>query len=432
MYRKQYGTDGPNGLIFGHYEWDSSQNRYVEAEIGVSGESYSADLYDELVNSAIQTDCDLRQLVIDRDADNTNNFFYDSDQNRYVWLNGSGGGGLGISYALLGYQKNPDNTYSAYYGHKNYITPYGSGLSSPVDPVQTALDFLTEREKQNSNIYKIQLGLFFTRPQEEVSYGLTYTFSTPEAFREAVPSINAQNNSSVSSVIIYYVDPVPSSPNDKNVKLQFSYNGTLSKLLSYEYLDTVPSMDELITPTESSIRTELDADVRLDSIISSAFPDTTLITAQKVVDEATIAKINQALLPLGGSQPAAYEITATLHTETANGTVSVQPLGKISITLTIPDYLSTDNLKLFFITPDNQAEEIPITVDADSRSATAELTHFSTYVLCNVNTTPEPPSPDNPATGDFNLSLFLSMLTLLFLSFLTAVQLLRHRSKTSF
>ena len=68
---------------------------------------------------------------------------------------------------------------------------------------------------------------------------------------------------------------------------------------------------------------------------------------------------------------------------------AVQPNGKVKVTFPIPATLSPDNLKLFYVSADGKKEEIKLTVDKNAKTATAELSHFSTYVLANVATSPD-------------------------------------------
>ncbi len=73
----------------------------------------------------------------------------------------------------------------------------------------------------------------------------------------------------------------------------------------------------------------------------------------------------------------AYDITTVL-----NG-AKVQPNGKIKVTFKIPEGFS-NILKVFFIGDDGTTQEQTSKVNEDG-TITAELTHFSTYVICDVN-----------------------------------------------
>ncbi len=97
---------------------------------------------------------------------------------------------------------------------------------------------------------------------------------------------------------------------------------------------------------------------------------------------------------------AIFEFTA----ENAQGQ-KVQPQGNLSVTFAIPSNLSENNLKMFYVSVTGEKEEIAITVNKAERTVTANLEHFSTYVLVNVvaDTTD---GGNVPQTGD-NASLTL-------------------------
>ena len=64
--------------------------------------------------------------------------------------------------------------------------------------------------------------------------------------------------------------------------------------------------------------------------------------------------------------------------------LEVQPTKAVKVTFNIPEGLSADNLKMFYISDDGKKEEIKITVDKANNKVTAELNHFSVYAFCNV------------------------------------------------
>ena len=58
--------------------------------------------------------------------------------------------------------------------------------------------------------------------------------------------------------------------------------------------------------------------------------------------------------------------------------------------------MTATNLKMFYVSTDGKYEEVKITVDTKAGTVTANLTHFSTYVLANVAAA----DADAPQTGD--------------------------------
>lgn len=104
--------------------------------------------------------------------------------------------------------------------------------------------------------------------------------------------------------------------------------------------------------------------------------------------------------------------------------LEVQPTKAVKVTFNIPEGLSADNLKMFYISDDGKKEEIKITVDKVNNKVTAELNHFSVYAFCNVkdetvngknNETAEIKTPaktpsKSPKTGDNSNILAASMI----------------------
>ena len=114
---------------------------------------------------------------------------------------------------------------------------------------------------------------------------------------------------------------------------------------------------------------------------SEVFEPNTVITVESVAEGEIYTTVEQALegVVADMKHTAILDITATL-----NGT-PVQPSAPVQMTFAIPQHLSADNLKLFYVSDDGKTtQEIPITVDKEARTVTASIAHFSTYVLANV------------------------------------------------
>ena len=129
------------------------------------------------------------------------------------------------------------------------------------------------------------------------------------------------------------------------------------------------------------------------------FEANTVITVESVTQGKIYDTVKEALKNLVDDMKntAILDITATLNGK------PVQPSGKVQMTFAIPENLSVDNLKLFYVSDDGKTtEEIAITVDKDARTVTANLEHFSTYVLANVAVDED---GKVPPTGDANQML---------------------------
>ena len=72
--------------------------------------------------------------------------------------------------------------------------------------------------------------------------------------------------------------------------------------------------------------------------------------------------------------------------------MTVQPNGKVKVIFEIPENFDPAKTVLYYVGEDGKYENIPLTISGDKKTATAELTHFSTYVLSET--------VDSPKTGD--------------------------------
>ena len=127
---------------------------------------------------------------------------------------------------------------------------------------------------------------------------------------------------------------------------------------------------------------------------NKVFDKGTVITIDSVESGKIYDIVKQALKNMVASMDhvVILEINATRDGK------PVQPDGAVQVTFQIPDNLSPDHLKLFYVAEDGTTQEIAITVDKDARTVTANLEHFSTYVLANVVTSAT--DEGVPGTGD--------------------------------
>lgn len=148
----------------------------------------------------------------------------------------------------------------------------------------------------------------------------------------------------------------------------------------------------------------------VDLVLDNAgkvFENGTTITVEKITQGTIYDTVKKALEKVVAKMDntAIFEFTAT-----KDGAV-VQPDGTLSVTFDIPKDLTATNLKMFYVSQNGKYEEVKITVDAKAGTVTANLTHFSTYVLANV----APASGGNtvPPTGDTSaLTLYVWVLTM--------------------
>ena len=153
------------------------------------------------------------------------------------------------------------------------------------------------------------------------------------------------------------------------------------------------------------------------------FEANTVITVESVTQGKIYDTVKEALKNLVADMKntAILDITATLNGK------PVQPNGKVQMTFAIPENLSVDNLKLFYVSDDGKTtEEIAITVNKDARTVTANLEHFSTYVLANV--VADKTDSGVPGTGD-NSQLMLYVATLAVAMLLTGATVVASRKR---
>ncbi len=190
-----------------------------------------------------------------------------------------------------------------------------------------------------------------------------------------------------------------------------------------------PSPEPTVSPEPSPVPDgSVTLDNRTDSQITlgnadQVFEANTMIVVENIVDGEIYNRVEEALKDVvsGMDRVAILEMTAM-----CNG-VPVQPNGAVQVTFEIPDNLSADDLKLYYVAENGTKEEMPITVDKHSNTVTANLTHFSTYVLANV--APVQGGGGVPSTGDTSQTLFFAGTLVAALCLLGGMNLVHKRRK---
>lgn len=109
--------------------------------------------------------------------------------------------------------------------------------------------------------------------------------------------------------------------------------------------------------------------------VDTVFEQGTVVTAQKVTEGAAYDTVKTAISDVT-EKFTVYDMTAVKDEAT------VQPNGKLKVTFDLPTDYST-NVELYYVSDDGTREPIATEVDAAARTATAELAHFSLYVLAD-------------------------------------------------
>ena len=160
--------------------------------------------------------------------------------------------------------------------------------------------------------------------------------------------------------------------------------------------------DPNYTPPEQGVVLVNNSKVPISvSNAQDVFAPNTVITVDPIETGDIYARVEQSLKKLVSDMS---HVTILEFTATRDGK-PVQPTRAMQVTFQIPANLSADNLKMFYVAEDGSRENIPITINRDANTVTANLSHFSTYVLANVVT--DAGSSSVPPTGDnSNLALY--------------------------
>ncbi len=109
-----------------------------------------------------------------------------------------------------------------------------------------------------------------------------------------------------------------------------------------------------------------------------AFPKDAVVKLEALATDALSAPVKGALLELA-KKFVAYEITATA------GGAAVQPDGTVKGTFAIPAEYDLDKVAVLYVSPDGKTETIASTIDRANGKIVAELRHFSTYVVAELD-----------------------------------------------
>ena len=113
---------------------------------------------------------------------------------------------------------------------------------------------------------------------------------------------------------------------------------------------------------------------------NDCFEDGTTVTVEVIGEGDTFQKVVNAMKNVA-ERYVAYEFTAL------KDNVAVQPNGNLGVTFAIPADYST-NVAVYYMTEDGKLEKLDAVVDAENRTITVELMHFSTYIIADQGNAP--------------------------------------------
>ncbi|MBE6976173.1 MAG: hypothetical protein E7439_03120 [Ruminococcaceae bacterium] len=163
-------------------------------------------------------------------------------------------------------------------------------------------------------------------------------------------------------------------------KYTVELNGDVVRIISctnYTEADLPGAFDD------KEVSDEIIYDIPQDSIAipeNDCFPGGTTVKAEPATDSNTLNVVNKAMSTVA-TKYVSYEFTATLDG------APIQPNGKLTVSFVIPADFSTD-VAVYYMAPDGALTKLDTTVNTDTRTATAQLEHFSTYILADAATRP--------------------------------------------
>ncbi|MGN1320445.1 MAG: hypothetical protein ACI4U6_04935, partial [Acutalibacteraceae bacterium] len=136
----------------------------------------------------------------------------------------------------------------------------------------------------------------------------------------------------------------------KYVKTDVAYDGESIKLLGAEVVNSITDENSMVNPPKQ-ITYSLEKGIEIAG--DGVFPGGTVITAKTYTSGDIYDKANNALKAIAkDGKIQVIEINAN------SGGTAVQPSGKVKVTIWLSDYLTADNLKMYYISDDGKKEEI--------------------------------------------------------------------------
>ena len=135
-----------------------------------------------------------------------------------------------------------------------------------------------------------------------------------------------------------------------------------------------------VLPKKEPVIYDTPADDSVTIPENDCFEGGTVVTVEVIVEGERFAQVAEVMEAVAESY-VAYEFTAT------KDEVAVQPNGKLTVTFDIPADYST-NITVYYMAEDGKLEKLDAVVDAETRTVTVELEHFSTYIVVDEDTAP--------------------------------------------
>lgn len=169
------------------------------------------------------------------------------------------------------------------------------------------------------------------------------------------------------------------------------------EMITIEVTDGSSEPSEPSEPSEDEVKYETAEGVKIEG--DGLFPDGTVVKAEAVTTGGMFDTAKTALSNIA-EKISVFDVSAF------NGETAVQPNGNVKVTFDVPDDFS-DNVSLYYVSDSGETEKIESAFNKETRTLTAELKHFSVYVLADEETKPADnttdegtkPADGNPGTG---------------------------------
>lgn len=291
---------------------------------------------------------------------------YDEATNTYVFI-AAGGVGDSATYAISGYIKKG----SKYTVYSHFIDLSEEG--EEVTGVEGKDYFVYEGQKYK--IYHSLKNVVETDGTDVKFHSWQQVSSVPSASEMITPSTKVEDPvTSTPSSNTQSSKPTESKPTASTPATSKPEENTATSSETTTSSDTTSATDE-----EKPLVTVAKTDTAKLETEENVFPEDTVVKVEEIKETEKIDTIKVALKEVS-EKFVAYEITA----ECKN--VSVQPDGKVKATFNIPDGYDLNKVAVFYVADNGNTEKLTSSVDKDSKTVVAELTHFSTYVVAETNT----------------------------------------------
>jgi hypothetical protein len=280
------------------------------------------------------------QLESIRQYDVGDGRIYDADTQTYTIQWYGGFGGMLQERDYLGYVKNGE-TYDVYYHHIAY-------------------SFLADVLPEGMEEYEYAESLGY--PMEIEYNGVTYESGMDGYF-----------------AIVGY--------DDYGRKYTVEMNGDTVRIISVADYTAGQAPDEF-DDVISKVEYDIPADDSVAIPENDCFEGDTVVKVEKITAGTSMNTAKEAMKTVA-EKYVAFEFTAKKDGAT------VQPNGALAVTFAIPAGYST-NVKVYYMAKNGTLENVKATVNAADRTVTAQLSHFSTYILADADSKPVTPPTTQP------------------------------------